>query len=42
MERGMVLQSYPLTDFLTKEVAEMLSISESYLRKSFLELKKHE
>ncbi|EJR46106.1 hypothetical protein IIM_04889 [Bacillus cereus VD107] len=27
------IQSEPLPAFLTKEVAEMLSISESYLRK---------
>ncbi|MFE4764311.1 hypothetical protein [Bacillus mycoides] len=36
------IQSEPLPAFLTKEVAEMLSISESYLRKSCLELEKHE
>ncbi|MBJ8031726.1 DUF3967 domain-containing protein [Bacillus cereus group sp. N21] len=36
------IQSEPLPAFLTKEVAEMLSISESYLRKWCLELEKHE
>ncbi|HEK9103995.1 TPA: DUF3967 domain-containing protein [Bacillus pseudomycoides] len=36
------IQSKPLPAFLTKEVAEMLSISESYLRKWCLELEKHE
>ncbi|MCI0768384.1 DUF3967 domain-containing protein [Bacillus sp. TL12] len=36
------IQSDPLPAFLTKEVAEMLSISESYLRKWCLELEKHE
>lgn len=36
------IQSNPLPAFLTKEVAEILSISESYLRKWCLELEKHE
>ncbi|MDM5152476.1 DUF3967 domain-containing protein [Bacillus sp. DX1.1] len=36
------IQSEPVPAFLTKEVAEMLSISESYLRKWCLELEKHE
>ncbi|CAI8948310.1 DUF3967 domain-containing protein [Bacillus sp. IT-79MI2] len=36
------IQSEPLPAFLTKEVAEILSISESYLRKWCLELEKHE
>ncbi|MES9697617.1 DUF3967 domain-containing protein [Bacillus sp. JJ927] len=35
-------QSNPIPAFLTKEVAEILSISESYLRKWCLELEKHE
>lgn len=36
------IQSNPLPAFLTKEVAEILSISESYLRKWCLELEKHQ
>lgn len=36
------IKSEPVPAFLTKEVAEMLSISESYLRKWCLELEKHE
>ncbi|MED0906785.1 DUF3967 domain-containing protein [Bacillus nitratireducens] len=36
------IRSEPLPAFLTKEVAETLSISESYLRKWCLELEKHE
>ncbi|MEM5609213.1 hypothetical protein AAHH76_29720 [Bacillus toyonensis] len=35
------IQNEPIPAFLTKEVAEMLSISESYLRKWCLELEKH-
>ena len=36
------IRSEPLPAFLTKEVAEMLGISEGYLRKWCLELEKHE